>query len=298
MERTYPYGTGVVKWVSTEWLAGNLGSDQIMLIDTQPDVHDYIKRHIPGAVFMHEGLMRCPMNGTPAYYIPAEAVQMIFRRVGLRNELPAVVYTGSGGFKGWGDGLEQTMIAYSLARFGHKNVYILDGGLDKWVEEDRSLTKEFPIVQQSDFEVNVDESLFVEYDEFAQMLGRDDVMVLDVRPANMYEGQGPWNKPGHIPGAVNMPWQSLMDKKNKRLLKPHEELEDILAEHQVGRDQMIYVSCGTGREATNVMCLLKWYFHFPGVRLYEGSFTEWVALDNPTVTGKMPYEKAIAAEGA
>ena len=80
MERTYPYGTGVVKWVSTEWLAGNLGSDQIMLIDTQPDVHDYIKRHIPGAVFMHEGLLRCPMNGTPAYYIPAEAVQMIFRR--------------------------------------------------------------------------------------------------------------------------------------------------------------------------------------------------------------------------
>jgi len=297
MARTYPYGTGTVRWVSTDWLADHLGNRELMILDTQPDVHDYIRRHIPGAVFMHEGLLRCPMNGTPAYYIPAEAVQMIFRRVGLHNDVPVVVYTGSGGFKGWGDGLEQTMVAYSLARFGHKSVYILDGGLDKWQAEDRPVTREFPVVQQSQFEVNVDEGLFVEYDECVEMKDRNDVMLLDVRPANVYEGQGPWVKPGHIPGAVNLPWQSLMDKKNKRLLKPHEELEQILAENHVAPQKTVLVSCGTGREATNVMCLLKWYFNFPNVRLYEGSFTEWVSLDNPTVSGKMPYEAAMAGEG-
>jgi len=38
-----------------------------MILDVQPDLHDYINRHIPGAVYMNEGLLRCPERGTPAY---------------------------------------------------------------------------------------------------------------------------------------------------------------------------------------------------------------------------------------
>jgi thiosulfate/3-mercaptopyruvate sulfurtransferase len=80
-----------------------------------------------------------------------------------------------------------------------------------------------------------------------------------------------------------------MDEKNKRLLKPDEEIEAILDAKGVTRDRVIICSCGTGREATNEFLLFKWYLGYPKVRIYEGSFTEWSSYpDNPTVTGGSP----------
>ncbi len=289
MKRECPYGKGTVKWVSTEWLEEHLGEKDLMILDVQPDVHDYIQEHIPGAVYMSEGLLRVSLKGLPAKYAPVEAIQAVLRRVGLKPQISVVVYTGVGAFRGWGDGLEQTMVAYSLARFGHDNVYVLDGGLDKWKEEGRPLTKQFPKVEDSDFTIQVRREYFVEYEEFKAMKDREDVMLLDARPAALYEGQGPWIKPGHIPGAINLPWVDLMNAKNRRLLKSDEEIMTILDAHGVKPDKTIVCSCGTGREATNEFLLFKWYLGYPKVRVYEGSFTEWSSFpENPVVTGKNP----------
>ena len=53
----YPYGRGdaPVKWVSTEWLAGHLGDRDLMILDCQPNIHEYIQDHIPGAVYLARG---------------------------------------------------------------------------------------------------------------------------------------------------------------------------------------------------------------------------------------------------
>lgn len=289
MAKDYPYGEGKVKWVSTVWLAEHLDDDNLMILDVQPNVHDYIKEHVPGAVYMNEGLLRIPKEGLPAQYVSPDVIELLFRRVGLRPEIPVVVYTGVGPFKGWGDGLEQTMMAYTLARFGHDNVYVLNGGIEKWKAEGRALTQAFPDVEPSGFNA-VDRSGYrVEYEEFKALKDRDDVIVLDARPSDVYAGQGPWRKAGHIPGAVNVPWKSFMDPDNTRLLKSDEEIQAIIDEHGITPDKTVICSCGTGREATNEFILFKWYLGYPGVRIYEGSFTEWSAYpENPTVTGEDP----------
>lgn len=287
--KTYPYpsGEGEVKWISTDWLEERLGD--VIIVDTQPNVHDYILEHIPGAVYFNEGLLRVPLKGRPAVYGPVEAVQAHFRRVGLLPQSPVIVYTGVGAFKGWGDGLEQTMVAYTLVRFGHNKVYVLDGGLTKWKEEGKPVIKEFPKKEESDFTANIRREFFLEYKEFKDMMNRDDVILLDARPAPVYEGQGPWMKPGHIPGAVNVPWTQFMDEKNKALLRSDEEIQSILEEKEIAPDKTIICSCGTGREATNEFLLFKWYLDYPRVKIYEGSFTEWSSYpENPTVTGKNP----------
>lgn len=289
MARINPYGKGIVKWVSTEWLMEHLENKNLMILDTQPDIHDYVQEHIPGAVYMSEKLLRVSLKGMPGKYVPPEAIQPVFRRLGLNPDKPVVVYTGTGSVKGWGDGLEQTMVSYSLARFGHKNVYILDGGLDKWKEEQRVLTKVFPSVEDSNFKVKVRSEFFVEYEEFKKIKDREDVLLLDARPSSVYEGQGPWIKPGHIPGAVNLPWAGLMDDKNKRLLKTDNEIQSILDAHNVTPNKTIICSCGTGREATNEFLLFKFYLNYPKVKIYEGSFTEWTTYpENQTVVGKNP----------
>lgn len=288
MERTYPYpsGEGTVKWISTQWLQEHT---DVMILDTQPNVHDYIQEHIPGAVYFNEGLLRIPLKGRPAVYGPLQALQAAFCRIGLHPDNPVAVYTGTGAFKGWGDGLEQTMVAYTLARFGHNKVYVLDGGLDKWKQEGKPLTKVFPRREESDFTAKIRKEYYLEHEEFKTMKDQNDVILLDARPESLYEGQAPWIKPGHIPGAVNLPWASLMDDTNKRLLKPDADIKEIVKAKGATPDKTIICSCGTGREATNEFILFKWYLQYPEVKLYEGSFTEWSSYpENPTVTGPNP----------
>jgi thiosulfate/3-mercaptopyruvate sulfurtransferase len=290
MTKKYPYppGEGRIRWISTDWLEEHRDKN-LMIVDVQPNVHDYILEHIPGAVYFNEGLLRVPLKGRPAVYCPDGVIQANFRRTGLISDQAVVVYTGLGGFKKWGDGLEQTMMAYTLVRFGHTAVYLLDGGLDKWKKEGKPVTKVFPPVRESTFTVEVQRDFYVEYEEFKSAKDRSDVILLDARPPPLYEGQGPWIKPGHIPGAVNLPWTSLMTAENTRLLNSEDEIQTILESKGITRDKTVICSCGTGREATNEFILFKWYLNYPKVKIYEGSFTEWTAYpENPTVTGKNP----------
>ncbi len=289
MVKAYPYGEGIVKWVSTQWLMEQLPSDELQVLDTQPNVHDYIQQHIPGALYMNESLLRVPFNGLPAQYIPARAFEILARRVGLNDDVPVVVYTGKGAFKGWGDGLEQTMMAYTLARFGHNHVYVLDGGLEKWIADEGPLSQTYPEIEASDFAADVREEYYVPYNTFRTMKDREEVVVLDARPSNVYQGQGPWPQAGHIPGAINVPWKSFMNPDNPRLLKTDQEIQEVLDKHAITPEKTVICTCGTGREATNEFLLFKWYLGYPKVKIYEGSFTEWSAYaENPTVTGPNP----------
>ena len=287
----YPHlmGNKKVKWVDTEWLEDNLDSN-LLIFDVQPDVHDYIKEHIYNAFYFNEWFLREMQCNDPTRYIPSEAIQLLFGKLGIRNDKPVLFYTGKGSYSKKGDGWGQTMAAYSLVRFGHENIYILDGGIDKWKKEERGLTKVFPTVEESEFEVEVQKEYYIEYEEFKGTKDNDDVVVLDARPFKYYAGPSLWNKEGHIPGAKSLQAAALMSPKNRQLLKPKDEIKSLIEEREVTPDKTVICYCGTGREATNLFLVFKWYLDYPDVRLYEGSITEWVQKDdNPTVTGPSPY---------
>jgi len=120
-DKDQPFGVGRLRWVSTRWLERHLDHGWTIL-DTQPDVHDYIMSHIPGAVYLAEKTLRAPLKGLPAQILSLEMVAGLFGRVGIDNTRPVVVYTAKGGFKGWGEGLEQFMVAYTLTRMNHGEV--------------------------------------------------------------------------------------------------------------------------------------------------------------------------------
>ena len=294
--KTYPHpsGDGKVKWVSTEWLASHIDDKSLMILDVQPNIHDYIMGHIPNAIYLNEGLLRSAWKGLPAMYVSPESIKPALDRTGLDPNKPTVIYSGAGRYSkctgGLGDGLEQPMMAYSLARFGHNKLYILDGGIEKWKEEGRELTKVYPDCKESDFNVKVQRDYFVTYDEFKAMKDRKDVVVFDARPVDIYEQGGLWPKLGHIPGAFSLPWRGLMTKDNARLLKSDDELKEIVDKFEITPDKTLLIYCGTGREATNEFCILKWHLGHDKIKIFEGSFTEWSSHpENPTVTGSKPF---------
>jgi thiosulfate/3-mercaptopyruvate sulfurtransferase len=291
--RTYPSGDTPVKWISAEWLKDRLDDEEIIILDVQPNVHDYITGHIPHAIYMNEGLLRSASESLPAVYVLPESIQPVLSCAGIEPDIPVIVYSGAGRYskctRGLGDGLEQPMMAYTLLRYGLRQVYILDGGIEKWKDSGGQLTKAYPICQRSDFPVRVRKDFFVEYGEFKRTKDNPDVVVFDARPTEFYEESKIWPKSGHIPGAISLPWRNFMTEENPRLLKPDEEIRGMVANTGLTQDKMVYIYCGTGREATNEFLILKWYIGHDKVKIYEGSFTEWTAHpENPTVTCKNP----------
>jgi len=293
--KTYPYpaGESKVKWISTAWLKDHIGDDDLMILDVQPNVHDYIMGHIPGAIYLNEGLLRSAQNRLPAMYVTPESIQSVLSRAGIDPDKTIVVYSAAGRYSkcaaGLGDGLEQTMMAYSLIRFGHDSVYILDGGLEKWKDEGGELTKIFPEWQPTSFKAQLRSDYFVVYDEFKKLREREDVIVFDARPFESYKEGGLWIKNGHIPGAYSLPWRSLMSKDNPKLMKSDDELRELVGKFNITSDKTLLIYCGTGREATNEFLFFKFYLGHEKVRIYEGSFTEWSSYpENPTATGENP----------
>jgi thiosulfate/3-mercaptopyruvate sulfurtransferase len=287
-----PAGTAPVTWVSPAWLADHL-DDELLILDCQPDIHEYVSGHLPGAVYLNDHLFRAHIGISPTSWVDREQAAWLLRQAGVRADVPVVVYTGSPTITRCeihvGDGLEQTMVAYSLLRYGHGDIRIVDGGLDAWKAEGLPVTREYSRARESDFEPHVRNSIFVDYEEFVDLKDLPDTIVLDNRPADKYGGQGPWLRPGHIPGAVSLPWKSLMTAENPRKLRPVPEVRALVAAVGATPDRMVVCSCGTGREATNEFLIFRYLLGYPRVRLYEGSFTDWISRPgNPTVTGPDP----------
>ncbi|MCK9592081.1 MAG: sulfurtransferase [Methanoregula sp.] len=282
-----------VHWISTEWLADHLDDTQILIIDCRQSSHSYIDNHIPGALYLHEGLLRMHIGKFPVRWISPEAAQIVLSTIGVEQDRPVVVYSDTSPLatspQTGNDGLEQTFVAYSLARFGCRNVMILDGGLLKWKSEKRPVVNDPGIACPSAFTVDVQIDFLVGFDECTRLKDEPDVILLDTRPPALYEGQGPWAKPGHIPGAINLPAAIMMDAENSTLLKPEEEIRRILLSRGITPEKTVICSCGTGRSATAVFLVLKYFLGYPDVLIYEAGFTEWSSFpDNPVVTGKNP----------
>jgi len=285
--------TRIVTWISSEWLADHLDDSSLLIVDCRQNSHSYFQEHIPGAVHLHEELLRMHIGKLPVKWISPGAAQVLFSTLGFEQDRPVVVYSGTRSLTSsstaTSDGLEQTLVAYSLARFGCRKVMVLDGGLAKWKSENRILSQDFGTSRLSPFTVEVQIDFLIGYEECARLKDEPDAILLDTRPLSMYEGQGPWMKPGHIPGAVNLPAMRVMDDKNSTLLKPEEEIRTILFSCGITPEKTVICSCGTGRSATAIFLVLKYFLGYPDVVMYEGGFTEWSSIpDNPVVTGKYP----------
>jgi thiosulfate/3-mercaptopyruvate sulfurtransferase len=181
------------------------------------------------------------------------------------------------------------MLAYTLARYGHARVIILNGGLDRWVQDGGPITKDLPRRREGDFRPQGGSGLPMAYDEFVARKDEAAVVHVDSRSEEQYAGKSLWPKEGHIPGAVNVPWSSAFQPRNLSELRPREEVARIFAEAGVTPDKEVICHCGSGRKAAAQLCVLKWLLRMPRVRLFEGSFIEWCAHPgNATVSGMRP----------
>lgn len=270
----------VNKLISPDWLQSNLNRLDLRIIDMRADVRDYWAGHIPGAVYLDETTLRWPQGGVPGKLIPLDVFVRLLEELGINRKTTIIIYTEINNYRA-------TYLAWALDYLGHENWAILEGGFDRWRKEGRPVSQDFPAISRTAYgtKVKVNEDVRATLDQVRNRDPKTTVLV-DVRPAELYSGQrGTWKRKGHIKGAVNFFWASVLNEdgtwKDLTLIKEN------LASAGITRDKTVIVSCGQGLMASHTYLTLKYLLRFPRVKLYDGSFNEWSNRDElPVETSK------------
>lgn len=265
--------------VSTDWLTEHLADPHVRPADVrwyllQPEQgrEEYARGHIPGAIYFHidHDLAEPPYSGPGRHPLPkAEKFAVAASRAGIGRETHVVAYDAAGG-------ATAARLWWLLRYFGHDNVSLLDGGITRWVAENRPLQTEFPVVPRAEFVARPRPNWVVDQKTIDALRGDPKTLLLDSRLAERYQGKTePIDaRPGHIPGAKNAPLAAnLRGANDPRFLEPA-QLRARFSELGANHAEKIIAYCGSGVNACQNIFVLE-LAGFKNVLLYEGSWSDW-----------------------
>jgi thiosulfate/3-mercaptopyruvate sulfurtransferase len=268
--------------VETGEVSGILGNPSVRLIDLRTSLTDYLKGHLPNAVYLSFENLRVPRNGIPAQVPDRISLEkMMGDYLGVSNDMWVVLYSEK-------SNPNATFLAWTLDFLGHKRFGVLNGGWEKWSSEKLPTTQSYPPVPLKKFFGKAKRDSLAEKKGVYEHLSAKEVVIMDARPPKQYSGEeGEEMRRGHIPGAKNFFWETALEGEEVKVWKKKEELERLMAALGISRQREIIVHCQTGREASHLYFTLKFVLGFSSVRLYRGSWVEWSA------DGKMPVKMGM-----
>jgi thiosulfate/3-mercaptopyruvate sulfurtransferase len=271
--------------VSTAWLAEHLSDPQLRVVDmrgkvlppTDPKPHyfarheDYVAGHIPGAVYIDWTRDIVDLDDpVPAQVAPPAKIAALMGGLGIGDDTIVVAYDD------WFSMFAGRLL-WVLRYYGHERVRILNGGLLKWQAEGRPITAEAPSCAPALFTPRPQPALRRTADQILSALDTG-ALLIDARSDREYRGEeSRAARGGHIPGALNVFYQSLLSAEDHTYASP-EELRARFAAAGVdldglqGREVVTY--CNGGVSATPAALAFE---IATGRRaaLYDGSWNEW-----------------------
>ena len=270
--------------VSTDWLGDNLKAPNLAVIDAswylpaqnRDGKGEYLNAHIPGAVHFDIEEISDRSSSLPHMMPSPEQFARQMGELGIGDRMTLVVYDGAGLFSA-------PRVWWMLRVFGAQDVRILDGGLPKWRSEGRptegGLVKRTPAT----FTASFDAKAVADRSRVREALETGAAQVIDARSAERFSGAAPEIRPGirsgHMPGALNAPSASLLDKGR---LKSAAELADVLDRAGLNPDRPVITSCGSGVSAAIISLALD-ELGRPAEALYDGSWTEWASNEGSEI---------------
>ncbi len=271
--------------VSPETLAQWLDTPgtKIVLIDGREGTA-FKLGHIPGARNIQSDLFQDP-NLPPYYLPPGEALKFICKQEGISADSRVVVYDEE-------DGRLAARIWFTLHAYGHEHVSILNGGVAKWREAKRGWTPSLPAVEGTGtfapLPVPRGVCSYIElplYRVRVKVMGKlPTIALLDARSRAEYMGDDLRGKAGgHIPGAANFPWQSMMTgPENGRVWRVPAEIHAMLRLANVDRNFPIAIYDQAGGRSAHLYFTL-WLMGYDDIRNYVGGWREYGNRDDAEI---------------
>ena len=274
--------------VSTDWLAEHLGDPGLVVLDGSwhmpADGRDakaeYGAAHIPGAVFFDIDAISDHASDLPHMLPTPPAFATAVRRLGVDVGSTLVVYDTVGVFS-------SPRVWWSFRAMGHAAVFVLDGGLKKWVAEGHPVEAGWREPEHGEFKAHPDVGLLADVEAVRAALASGAAQVVDARAAARFRGEAPEPRPGlragHMPGAHNVPWSQVVAADGT--LAAPAQLMTAFEAAGVDPAEAIITTCGSGISAS-ILALALARLGRADVAVYDGSWTEWGSrADTPVATG-------------
>ncbi|MEM7766295.1 MAG: sulfurtransferase [Pseudomonadota bacterium] len=272
--------------VSTAWLQANFDAPDIRLVDATWYLDAATREtsaraafdaeHIPGAVFFDIDEIRDHTTDLPHMMPSTVSISSKVRKMGLGDGNRLVIYDRN-------SFMASARVWWMFRVLGQEEVFVLDGGLDAWIEAGGAVTDELTIPVERHFTPRVRGDLIRDLDQMATAINNPAKTILDARPSGRFTGEAPEPRAGlpsgHMPGARNIPAASLIAEDGR--MKSPEALAQIFE----GISGRIITTCGSGVTAATLALALATVGH-DDVAVFDGSWAEWASNQSyPIETG-------------
>lgn len=274
--------------VSADWLHQRLDAPDLVVLDgswylpaagRDPEA-EYLAAHIPPAVRFDIDRMSDETSALPHMLPRPEVFASRMRALGVGDGQQIVVYDGMGLFSA-------PRVWWMLRTFGVGDALVLDGGLPAWIAAGYPTEDGAPGPRERrHFSARLDHGAVADAGDVARALAGGTTQVVDARSAPRFRGEEaeprPGVRPGHMPGARNLHYASLL--RDGHMKRP-DELRAIFSEAGVDPERPVLTTCGSGVTAAIIALALETLGH-PARSLYDGSWSEWGAdPSRPVATG-------------
>lgn len=262
--------------VTTEWLAAHLDDKDVKVIDgswrlpgAAPARNDYEQRHINGAVFFDIDAIADQQSHLPHMLPAQEEFASAVGALGVSNNDTVIVYDDAGCFSA-------ARVWWTFRAMGHERVAVLNGGLPKWLAEDRPVTDAISAPEPAKYDASFQPSRISDASDVHARLNDKNSLILDARPAARFRGEAPEPREGlrsgHMPGAASLPHISVLN--DDQTFLDDEKLATLFANTGVTPDKQVITSCGSGVTAAVLSLALELAGHRDH-KLYDGSWADW-----------------------
>ncbi|MCC5636728.1 sulfurtransferase [Nostoc sp. CHAB 5844] len=268
-------------FVSPAWLVDHLNDSQVVIVDCRFSLADsqlgqkqYQTSHIPGSYYLDLNQDLSSPVGTHGGRHPLPDTNNLVKKlsaIGVNYQKTLVV------------AYDDSRLAFAsrlwwlLRYLGHEQVVVMDGGFSAWQQAGYLVTDVIPESQTGNFTPQIQTELVVDIEAVKSRKDLPEVVLVDSRESDRYRGERePIDKiAGHIPGAVNYPWQEVTDSSGHLLsqLQQRQRWQNI----ETAKEILVY--CGSGVTAcVNLLSLELAGIHTG--KLYAGSWSDWISYES------------------
>lgn len=224
-------------------------------------------KYIPQAIRIERNSIATKINDIGGMLVDKKTFEKVLRNAGINNGDTVVIYDSD-------KELWASRLWWAMKVYGHKDVRLLDGGLDAWISQGYE-TKEKPLVKEASnyLAKEANKDLIADLEFIKKTYNDNKLIVLDTRSDKEWDD-------GHIKGAVHVEWSKALNEDGT--LKTKDELLKIYKDAGITKDlEAVIPHCKSGVRGAHTLFVLKELLGFDNVKLYDGSWLEYSISGEP-----------------
>jgi thiosulfate/3-mercaptopyruvate sulfurtransferase len=273
--------------VETDWLESNLENPNIRIFDCTVWLNphpkkiytivsgkkDYDEGHIPNSDFLN--LEDISLKNTPYPFMMPDikTFDKVMSLKGVGPDTHVILYSRAN--IQWA-----TRVWWMLKSMGFNNASILNGGFDRWNNQNKNISTT-PITYQENKFISIPQNgLFCTKEEVLNSLTNNNISIINALRSTLHDGSEKvdYGRLGHIKNSINIPSLEMVDP-DTNLYKSLEDLKIIFNNYNVLSKEKVIAYCGGGIAATNIAFVLT-ALGFNNITVYDASLSEWAKNNN------------------